>query len=342
MKLSLKIILVFFLFGVVINAQSGIPRHIIKGLSFVASPRPFESDPFVDVKKVNSDWIAVIPYSFTRGGSDPKVHYNHDENDKKWWGESRKGIEETIVQAQANHLKIMLKPQVWYGRDWIGNLQFDNKKDWESWESSYEDYILPFAELAESSCVEILCIGTEIKQSVSQRPQFWERLIQKVRARYSGMITYAANWDEYKHINFWNKLDYIGIDAYFPLSEKTTPELAELMNPWDEVLNTLEKFSRKYNRKILFTEYGYLSVDGSAGKTWELEANLNKLNYNQEAQANSIQALLECCCKKDFWSGGFLWKWYPEPHNMRHDLQKDHSPQGKLAEEVLRKCYSKM
>lgn len=329
------------LFHNFIYGQSSVKPAIIKGLSFVAPHKPFETNPFIPIKNINADWIAVIPYAFTRT-DEPIVHYDHNEKDRKWWGEGRKGIEETIKQAQLHGLKIMLKPQIWCRGGWIGSLDFEKKSDWEKWEKSYEEYILPFADLAEEKCLDILCIGTEIKQSAIKRPEFWNHLIHKIRSRYSGMITYAANWDEYDQIRFWSKLDYVGIDAYFPLSDKITPEMTDLMDPLEEILSTIGKFSKQLKKKILFTEYGYLSVDGCAGKTWELESNLTSLNYNPTAQANAIQTLLECCSKKDFWAGGFIWKWYPETHTMRRGLEKDHSPQGKLAEEVLKICYGKM
>ena len=324
-----------------IIAQGDIKTPLIKGLSFVAPHKPFETDPFTSIKRVNADWIAVIPYAFTKT-NEPLVHYDHQNKDHRWWGEGRQGVEETIKQAQQNGLKIMLKPQVWCGRGWIGSLDFEKKTDWEKWEKSYEDYILPFAELAEEKCIDILCIGTEIKQSAIKRPVFWNHLIHKIRSRYSGLITYAANWDEYNQIKFWSKLDYVGIDAYFPLSDKATPQMTDLMEPLEQVLSTIEKFSKQHKKKILFTEYGYLSVDGCAGKTWELESNLHALNYNPTAQANAIQTLLECCSKKNFWAGGFIWKWYPETHSIRRGLEKDHTPQGKLAENVLKICYGKM
>jgi hypothetical protein len=335
MARSFAFIFCFFIFLNNGNCQLLKP---IKGLSFVAPPKPFDRDPFIEVKAVEADWIAVIPYAFSRPG-DPSVRYDHADTSSKWWGESPKGVMATIQGAQKNNLKIMLKPQVWHGREWIGNLQFSKEADWKAWEASYEAYILPFADLAEKECVEILCIGTEIKQSVIQRPHYWNQLIRKIRQRYHGLITYAANWDEYTAIKFWPALDFIGIDAYFPLSDLSTPKVTDLMHPWEQVLKELEKTHKKYKKKILFTEYGYLSVDGAAGKTWELESKLPLLSYNEDAQANSIQALIECCKQKSFWAGGFLWKWYPDIHLAKKGMAKDHTPQGKLAEKVLRNLY---
>ncbi|NJK82690.1 MAG: hypothetical protein HC912_01615, partial [Saprospiraceae bacterium] len=193
------------------SALEHLPKPI-EGLSFVAPPRPFSSDPMPLVKSVGAEWIAVIPYGFTRLG-DSVVHF--DEN-KQWWGEGRAGCEETIRLAHAAQLNVMLKPQIWIPQGWTGDLDFENDQQWAIWEKSYEDYLLRFATLAAEKKVAMLCIGTEFKISVQKRPDFWRSLIAKVRTQYSGKLVYAANWDEYPLISFWDDLDYIGINAYFP------------------------------------------------------------------------------------------------------------------------------
>lgn len=46
----------------------------------------------------------------------------------------------------------------------------------------------------------------------------WPPLIAAVRRRFTGPLTYAANWDPgYKAVPFWSLLDYVGIDEYHPL-----------------------------------------------------------------------------------------------------------------------------
>lgn len=57
-------------------------------------------------------------------------------------------------------------------------------------------------------------IRTECKTAVNLRPLFWESLIKSIRAEFKRVVSYAANWDNYQNIPFWDKLDFICIDAF--------------------------------------------------------------------------------------------------------------------------------
>ena len=78
----------------------------------------------------------------------------------------------------------------------------------------------------------MFCIGTEQGSSVKESPEYWLYLIEEVRKIYHGKITYAGNWDNYKNCTFWNKLDYIGIDAYFPVTNAANPNSQQLSEGW--------------------------------------------------------------------------------------------------------------
>jgi len=306
---------------------------LIKGVSFVAPPDPFQSDPMVPIKQLGIDWIALIPYAFS-SGTRPELHY--DVNHWQWWGETPEGIRESIRLARHNKLKVMLKPQVYIHRKWIGDLNFDSDSAWSLWENAYEKYILDIATMANESHVEMICIGTEIKHSAEGRPQFWSKLIQKLRKIYSGKLCYSANWDQYNSVPFWNELDYIGISAYFPLTDERTPSKELLLEKWKPWQSELEMFSRQMQKPILFTEYGYLSVDSCAGKSWELEPNVDRLQVNEQAQANAFDALYSAFWCKPYFAGGFLWKWFPEMKGHEGYPEKDYTPQGKLAESIIK------
>jgi hypothetical protein len=312
-------------------------QAIMRGLSFVAPPDPFPTNPFPAVQAVGADWIAVIPFAYTRLGT-PEVFYNQQK--WQWWGERPEGCRETIQKAQAAGLKIMLKPQVYIPGGWPGGLDFEDEASWQAWEQSYEQYLLQFAIIAEELQVELLCIGTEFKLSSTKRPGFWRQLIEKVRDQYSGQLTYAANWDEYQAIEFWDELDYIGVDAYFPLVKVETPSVKSLIKAWKSPKREMQAVALQFKKPILFTEYGYLSVDGCTYNNWELEGEINSLNINEQAQANALEALFQAFWQEPYWQGGFLWKWFPNGEGHEGYAHKDYTPQGKMAEQTLKNWYT--
>ena len=269
----------------------------IKGLNFVAPPDPYPINPMNAVKAIGANWIAVIPYGFTRINQ-PSVGYDANW---QWWGERPEGVEETIRLAKSSGVNVILKPQVYVPGGWTGDLDFKSEEEWQNWEKDYEAFLIPFAEMADSLEVEILCVGTEFKKSVKKREQFWRSLIKKIRGIYKGKLTYAANWDEYLDVPFWDALDYAGVNAYFPLTNSKTPKITELKKAWQPYLKEIRRFYKKVKKPVLFTEYGYLSVDGCAFNTWELEAKVKQLKINHEAQANAIHALFEIFWNEPYW-----------------------------------------
>ena len=310
----------------------------IKGLTLVAPREPFRNEPMTEVKSVNAEWIAIVPYGFTRQGI-PSVRY--DGNGRQHWGELYEGIKVTIDSAHKAGLKVMLKPQVWVGGGWIGGLDFETDADWKKWENDYENYILPFAKIADSLNVELVCIGTEVKLSAIKRPAFWRSLIAKTRNMYKGKLVYAANWDEYNLVTFWNDLDFIGIDAYFSLVPKATPSVSELEKAWTPHINAVRNFQKQQQKPVLFTEFGYMPIDSCTYQSWEIEKRRRNMAINEQSQADAIDALFTVFWKEHWWAGGFLWKWFPDVRATEGNEIKDYSPQGKKAIGVLQKWYVK-
>lgn len=309
----------------------------IGGITMVSPPNAFTTDPMQEVTKVNANWVALVPYAFSRPGK-PRVIFGSNQ---QWWGERLEGIEESLRLAKKNGLKIMIKPQVWMPGGWVGEMDFNAEDDWLIWEEEYRKYIMTYVELAVKEEVEMICIGTEFRISVRKRESYWRDLIREVRKVYKGKITYSSNWDSYEKVPIWDVLDFIGISAYFPLSDMDTPPTILLSYRWGKYVKKLRKMSERHKKPILFTEYGYLSVDGAAGKTWELEKKVRSLDINEQAQANGYAALLNSFWNQEFWAGGFLWKWFPEGHGHEGYPERDYTPQNKKAQKVLQEWYGR-
>lgn len=276
----------------------------------------------------------MVPYSFIRRGSAEVVF----RKTGGWWGESYEGTRECIRMAQQAGLKVMLKPHTWVsGQGWAGDFALASEAEWQTWERSYRDYILTYAHLADSMQVEIFCIGTEYRQAVKQRPDFWKKLIGEVRNKYHGQVTYAANWDNYHNVAFWDDLDYIGVDAYFPLSAQAHPTAEELALGWDSVKNVLRQWSERHKKPILFTEYGYKSIQYTNSGHWNYSE--DTVMTSQVTQATAYEALYRATWNEPWMAGGFWWKWH-FADGMRHrPRHKDYTPQGKQAEEVIKDWY---
>ena len=90
----------------------------------------------------------------------------------------------------------MIKPHIWVaGQGWPGDYTLTDEAEWKIWEESYEEYIMAFVEIADSLEVDMICIGTEHRICAKNRPQYWKQLIKKIREKFHGKLTYAANWD---------------------------------------------------------------------------------------------------------------------------------------------------
>jgi len=307
----------------------------INGLSVVAPPIEYDMDPFPRIKETNADWVCFVPYGFC-GLGEKEIRYNMD---RQWWGEKEKGVVESIELAQKNNFRVFLKPQIYVHGSWPGDINFDNVDQWKEWEDGYRKFILFYADIASSYDVDLFCIGTEFKTAMQARPQFWRKLIGEIREVYCGKLTYSANWDSYRSVPFWDLLDYIGISAYFPLVNELNPSIRKIKSAWKPYVKELEQVNDFYNKPILFTEYGFLSVDGTTYQNWELEKKINSLRVNEEAQADALEAMYSVFSKVDFWAGGFLWKWFPNDKGHEGYIDKDYTPKDKLAENVLKKWF---
>jgi hypothetical protein len=308
----------------------------IDGITYVAPPRPTTEESMKRILQTNAGWVTFVPYAFQRTNQ-ADIIFN---TQRQWWGERADGIIECVKMAKKNSLKVMLKPQIWIGNVWIGELDYKTEDEWSKWEKNYKSYIMFYVDIAITHKVDMICIGTEIKNSVKKRPKFWKTLIAEIRGKYKGKLTYSANWDDYKSISFWSDLDYVGISAYFPLSDKATPSSSELIGKWKTYKDELSLYSAKNKKQILFTEYGYLTVDGCAGKTWELEKIRRSSKKNEQAQSNAFEALYSVFWKETWWAGGFIWKWFPQGMGHEGQMETDYTPQGKLAEKTISKWYA--
>jgi|TARA_B110000285_G_C15111163_1_gene611215 hypothetical protein len=307
----------------------------INGVSLVASKDSITILHVKSVIDVNANYTALMPFGFIRELSSPKIRFN---SKRQWFGEREQGIRQYAKELQHKGIKLMIKPQIWVWRgQFTGHISMGSEDQWKVLEESYSSFILMYAAIAEETNAALFCIGTELEKFVINRPVYWKILIQKIKKVYKGKLTYAANWDEFKRVPFWNELDYIGIDAYFPLTAKKTPTIEEFEAGWQPHKIEIQKTQKKFNTPVLFTEYGYRSIDFTGKKPWDSKRITGSINLL--AQKNGLQAIHNQFWKEDWFAGGFIWKWFHKHIEVGGENNNRFTPQNKPAQDLLKKLY---
>tara|TARA_B100000949_G_scaffold231794_1_gene244634 strand:- start:17937 stop:19067 length:1131 start_codon:yes stop_codon:yes gene_type:complete len=327
-----------FLWVLVLASCASSKFDKVNGVSFVSSREEVAQHHIDPVLDVQANYAAIMPFGFIRDLDSPELVFN---TDRQWFGERREGAKQYIEKLHQNGVSVMVKPQIWiFDGQFTGNMKMPSEEDWKKLEASYEEFILLYAGLAEETQSDIFCIGTELKTFVDERPEFWNDLIQKVRTAYTGKITYAANWDEYAKTPFWEELDYIGVNAYFPLCERENPTVETLTEGWQPWKTKMRELAEQVERPILFTEFGYRSMDFTGKKPWLVDR--NQENVNLEAQARATQVLFEEFWNEDWFAGGFVWKWFMQHDSVGGNEDNRFTPQNKPAESVIRRQYAQV
>ncbi|WP_181374520.1 glycoside hydrolase family 113 [Polaribacter aquimarinus] len=324
-----------FLLLIFIQISCNSQHKKINGISFVASRDTINTNHISPVLKAQSNYVALMPFGFIRQLSSPKIIHN---TSRQWFGETERGLLQYAKTFQNKKVKIMVKPQIWVWKgEYTGLIEMKTEAEWKVLEDSYASFILTYAKAAQKIKADILCIGTELEKFVLKRPKYWKELIAKIRKVYRGKLTYAANWDEFKRVTFWGDLDYIGIDAYFPLSDKKSPTIHELDEGWQPHKKEIIRIQNQYQKKIVFTEYGYRSVDYNAKEPWNYNKNSGEVNL--QAQVNGLEVIHKQFWKEDWFAGGFLWKWFYAHEKVGGLKNNMFTPQNKPAEITLRKLH---
>ncbi|MEV5507493.1 glycoside hydrolase family 113 [Streptomyces orinoci] len=272
-------------------------------------------------------WVTFTPTWYQDKLTDSAMHTTEETA-------SDDSLRHIISLAHSAGLKVMLKPHVDLvkGQD-RAEIRPD---DPDAWFTAYDQVITHYAQLAAANGVEQFSVGTELA-GLSGDLDHWRQVIADVRSHFRGTLTYAANYDEYRRIPFWQELDLIGIDAYWPLGEKATTDVGRLREAWQPIAAQLADFSARQQRKILFTEAGYVSQRGAITEPYSWT--VSKRNGDAE-QAAAYEALLAAFDGKPWWAGVCWWMWDDWPDAGETPKKLAYTPHGKPAEQVVRHWWA--
>ncbi len=245
--------------------------------------------------------------------------------------------------AHANGVKVLLKPQINFSADtkhWRGEISFDTEAEWRAWFASYRQFILYYARLAQEHGVEEFAIGTELF-ATTRRTADWRAIIRAVRQEYTGLITYCANHSgEEIQVQFWDDLDFIGVNVFYHLTNYRTPTMQQILDGWRLPVRQLNNLHANFpNQPIIFTEVGYPSMDLASVWPWNWE---RQGTIDLEEQAMLYEGLFLTWWynpQRPWFRGLFIWNWLADP-NQGGPYDMDYTPHAKPAELVLRRYFS--
>ncbi len=247
-------------------------------------------------------------------------------------------VEHAIIEAQDQGLSVFLKPQInalnpslsFYTGNEYSNLTDPDAiiSDPAAFFAGYKAYILERAALAEKYNVPLLSIGNEMLSATkAEYTSYWTDLIASVREVYSGKLTYSAftemvylPHDEVNNIQFWDKLDYVGVDVYpdFPTGT-ATPTVAQLDAEWSAQgwMHYLETIASKTGKELIFTETGAGSYAGAANRSTYTDALIGGPGTQRDdvTQANWYQSFIDTwngTVSPDWLAGSFFWNNDPQ------------------------------
>jgi hypothetical protein len=223
---------------------------------------------------------------------------------------------------------------------------------WDKWWSDYTDYLVHYAKLAEAKQVPVFCLGCEMN-STEEFEAKWRALIAKVRAVYSGLITYDLNHGRESDVPWLDAVDFISVSAYHMIPyadgrpwdaapDSTTTPVNALLAGMEPIRARMREVSRKWNKPILFIETGCTSVRGCAHTPWRHVTETPDRPVDQQEQANYYQAMLATYWDEPWFMGWCWWDWPARLYDESEAAEnRSFCVYGKQAEAVLREWYAK-
>ncbi len=311
--------------------------------SFLQPGRGYGSHKFVDtldeIARLGSNWISLTVFSRVWDKKSVGIDLSFEQP----YSVTEAAVVRAVQQAHHRGLRVLLVPHLWLeSGEWRAEIDPGDESRFEIFAENYQHFVEYWAGVAEQSGVDLFSVGVELRSWVttSRAPRFLQ-VIEGVRKIYSGPLTYAANWDDAEDTVIWGQLDVIGVNAFYPLHWEDDASYAQVEAGGHRVVEQIGELARRYERSVLFAEFGYTTRKNAEIKPWLWPEELGEVEADPLAQERAYEALLGALPKGGDFAGTIVWRMYSDVADMSQEPDWGFSPWGKPSGQQLRRIYKR-
>jgi hypothetical protein len=290
-----------------------------------------------ELARIGANWTSVTPYGRIADLKPTGIDWSFEAP----FDQNRAAVIAAIGQAHENGLRVLLVPHIWIENgEWRGHIDPGDDAAWARWARSYRAFVLAWAAVAAEAGADMLSVGVELRSWVtSWHAASFFSIIADVRKVYPGPLTYSANWDDVEETALFSALDFVGMNAFYPLSDREGATFDQLLEGGRTVASRVRRLGERWHRPVVFTEVGYTTRPDPAVKPWEWPDKMANVVVDQQAQADAYRAILAPVLDEPSFAGFFVWRVYADPDDVSQESEWGFSPRGKLSELVVRDAF---
>jgi hypothetical protein len=256
------------------------------------------------------------------------------------WEENRAAIRTMVQQAHERGIRVLVIPHLWVETGgWRGEIDPGTPEGWADFQASYRRFVTAWAREAAAAGADAMSIGVECKSWSGRYGGVWRSMIDEVRTIFPGLLTYSANWDEAEDVLFWDQLDLVGINAFYPLASQPRASFEDYVRGAMAARQSVGELAEVLDMPVLFVEVGYTTRTDAAVEPWLWPDGMEGVVVDEAEQARALLASFRAFLPEPWFTGFFVWRYYADLDDVSQEAVWGFSPHGKRAATVLRRVY---
>lgn len=296
----------------------------------------YSAEVLDELARMGVNWVSITPFGRIWDLSDDRILMDFEAP----YEDNRRAVRRMIRQAHARGIRVLVIPHLWVETGgWRGEIDPGSAEGWRAYQRSYRRFVLAWARDAAAAGADAFSIGVECKSWSGRFGGFWSDFIAEVRDVFPGLLTYSANWDEAEHVIFWDQLDLLGINAFYPLADHDDATYAEYVEGAERVRDRLVGTAQRHDMPILFVEVGYTTRENAAVEPWLWPDDMKNVKVSEREQARALAAVFQAMLGEPWFAGFFVWRYYANLDDVSQEAIWGFSPHAKLAEPLLDRVF---